>query len=48
MWIQLTKDIELVKPQIVYVVNTFKSIICIVLLLGKEQIWIESKPINIA
>jgi hypothetical protein len=27
-----------------YVVSTFESTICIVLLVGKEQLWVESAP----
>ncbi len=38
------EELEWIKPQIVYVINTFESIICIVLLVGREQLWIKFVP----
>jgi len=44
VWIQSIKELEWVTPHIVCVVSIIESIICIVLLVGKEQIWIEFVP----
>jgi hypothetical protein len=39
------EELEWIKPEIVNVVNTFESMICIILLISKEQFWIKFAPI---
>jgi hypothetical protein len=44
MWIQYTKKLKQIKPQVAYVVSTFENTICIFLFISIEQIWIKSAP----
>ncbi len=41
MWIQYTKKLKQIKPQVAYVVSTFENTICIFLLVSIEIKWIK-------